>query len=178
MLLVIKLPSRDEQLALNRRRWSEILRDRDLARLSYRIETNAHGQVVMNPPASGDHSYRQSMIILSLRELLGGVPLVVCPISTIDGVKAADVGWYSDERYASVRGPDVFERAAEICVEVISPSNTVSEMIEKKSLYFEADAEEVWFCQPDGTMEFYDHHQPDSRLTASLLCSQFPNKID
>ena len=177
MLLVIKLPSREEQMVLNRRRWGEILRDRYLARLPYRIETNAHGQLVMNPLPSGDHSYRQSMILLRLGELLGGVPLVECPISTIDGVKAADVGWYSDGRYASVRGQDVFERAPEICVEVISPSNAVSEMVEKKSLYFEAGAEEVWFCQQDGTMEFYDHHQPDTRLTTSRLNPSFPSKI-
>ena len=140
MLLQIQLPSRDEQLALNRRRWSEILGDRDLARLPYRIETNAHGQVVMNPPPSGDHSQRQGEIAFQLRTALGGKALPECPISTINGVKAADVGWYSDERYASVRGQEVFERAPEICVEVISLSNTVSEMLEKNILYFDAIA--------------------------------------
>jgi Uma2 family endonuclease len=177
MLLVIKLPSRDEQMALNRRRWGEILRDRDLARLPYRIETNAHGQIVMNPPPSGDHSYRQSMILLRLQALLGGVPLVECPISTIDGVKAADVGWYSDARFAQVRGQDVFEQAPEICVEVISPSNAESEMIQKKSLYFEAGAQEVWFCRQDGTMEFYDRDQPETRLDGSMKGLGFPGRI-
>jgi hypothetical protein len=34
-------------------------------------------------------------------------------------------------------------RAQEICVEALSPSNAVEEMIEKCALYFEAGAKEV-----------------------------------
>ena len=165
-------------MAFNRHRWQAVMNDEALARLPYRIETNAHGQIIMNPPPSGGHSHRQTRIILLLSEALGGMPLAECPISTIDGVKAADVGWYSDETYEQVRGQDVFERAPEICVEVISPSNAASEMLEKKSLYFEAGASEVWYCREDGTMEFYDGSEPGVPRDKSPMCRDFPERID
>ena len=66
-------------------------------------------------------------------------------------------------------------RAPEICVEVISPSNTASEIEEKKQLYFEAGAKEVWLCDDDGTMRFF---LPGSLVPASLLCPDFPVRID
>ena len=58
-----------------------------------------------------------------LQKLLGRQPLSECPISTIDGVQAIDVGWYTGERFRQVRHQQAFERAPEICVEVISPGN-------------------------------------------------------
>ncbi len=155
MQLIIELPPRDELMAFNRQRWSEVLADRTLADLPFKVETNAHGTLLMTPPPSGGHSDRQSRILIQLHQFLGGRPLAECPISTIDGVRAADVGWYSAARFAKVQGQIAFEIAPEICVEVISPSNTDSEMAEKKQLYFEAGAEEVWFCREDGEMEFY-----------------------
>jgi hypothetical protein len=39
-----------------------------------------------------------------------------------------------------IQKPIVLERAPEICVEIISPSNTESEIQEKQALYFEAGA--------------------------------------
>lgn len=178
MLLTIELPPRCEQLAFNRRRWLELLEDETLARLPYKIETNAYGQVLMNPPATGDHSYLQSTILLTLRELLQGQPLTECPVSTVDGVKAVDVAWYSLERFQLVKGQPAFEVAPEICVEVISPSNVSSEMKHKRKLYFEAGAREVWFCEQDGSMAYYLSESADTSASASSLCPDFPHKID
>ena len=45
-----------------------------------------------------------------------------------NGATAADVGWYSSERFESVKGQTVFERAPEICVEILSPDNSDREM--------------------------------------------------
>lgn len=178
MQLIIDLPPRAEQMHVNRQRWVEILADRGLAELPYRIETNAYGQILMTPPASGGHSSRQGEIAFRLRELLGGRSLPECPISTIDGVKAVDVGWYSEQRFAEVFGQLVFEVAPEICVEVLSPSNTKAEMELKRHLYFEAGAEEVWFCQTDGQMSFYSHLEFDKPHSQSLRCPSFPTQID
>jgi Uma2 family endonuclease len=177
MQLVIELPARQDQITFNRRRWTEVLADPALADLPFRIETNAHGQLLMTPPASGEHSDRQSKIILALHQLLGGHPLPECPISTIDGVKAADVGWYSESRFAAVRGQIAFEQAPEVCVEVISPGNTDSEMRQKKKLYFEAGADEVWFCREDGRVEFYESSKPNAPQTTSRACPDFPPSI-
>jgi len=177
MQLTIELPPRQQQIEFNRIRWSEILADQTLAELPYRIQTNAYGQITMTPPASGSHSTRQTRIILQLHRLLGGQPLAECPISTIDGVKVADAGWYSNERFATVEGQAAFETAPEICVEVLSPNNTESEMRLKRQLYFDAGAFEVWLCQPDGSMEFFVESNPHTSQPTSLLATNFPTVI-
>ena len=174
MQFTIQLPPREEQLAFNQKRWGEVLADRGLADLPYRIETNEHGQILMTPLASGGHSTRQTRILLTLDKLLGGQPLAECPISTIAGVKVADAGWYSDARFARVKNQIAFEIAREIGVEVRSPCNTDSEMQTKRQLYFEAGAEEVWLCELDGAMRFYLVNFPDTAQRQSLRCPSFP----
>lgn len=177
MQLIIELPSRERQLEFNRIRWEEVLSDRGLADLPYRIETNAHGQITMNPPASGDHSRRQGEIAYRIRHTLGGQALPECPVSTIDGVKVCDVCWYSDERFSEVEGQTAFEAAPEICVEVLSPSNTETEIRTKRQLYFEAGAEEVWLCNLDGSMSFFHRSSPDEQRAESRRCPEFPATI-
>ena len=47
-------------------------------------------------------------------------------------------------------------RAPEICIEVVSPSNSVKELEEKKTAYLAAGAEEVWIVYPHSKRcEFY-----------------------
>lgn len=169
--------ARQEQTKLNRVRWAKVLADSDLAKLPYRVETNGMGQIIMTPPASGGHSNSQGEIAFRIRQMLGGRTLPECPVSTADGVKVADVGWYSEERFAVVREQQAFEIAPEICVEVLSPSNTTEEMAAKRHLYFEAGAEEVWLCDLESTMQFFIAQQPDFRISKSKLCPQFPLKI-
>jgi len=93
MQLLIELPPRAEQIAFNRKRWAEILDDHSLAGFPGKIESNAFGTVLMGPPASGDHSRLTRVVQRELESRLGGLALPECPVSTIDGVRAADVGW-------------------------------------------------------------------------------------
>ena len=178
MTVVLEVPSRAQALAFNRKRWAEVLEDRELAEWPGKVETNRHGEVLMMPPATGDHSSRQSSILLELHRLLGGRPLPECPISTVDGVRAADVGWYSESRFAKVAGQLVFEVAPEICVEVQSPSNTKRQLAEKRRLYFEAGAEEVWVCDLEGRLRFFHDAAPDVEKELSNRCPGFPEVVD
>jgi Uma2 family endonuclease len=177
MQLVIDLPPREEQLAFNRRRWEEICADPMVASLPGKIETNAHGQILMMSPASGSHSLLQRTICQLLEAQLGGFALPECPVSTLDGVRAADVGWYSEKRFGEVRGQIAFEVAPEICVEVLSPCNTSHEMAAKKKLYFEAGAVEVWFCDEDGSMSFFCADHPGQAIRRSGCCPGFPDSV-
>ncbi len=171
---LLEPPTRAEQLAFNRRRWAEIVADPALADLPGKVESNAYGNVIMMPPASGDHSRRQGEIAFLLRRLLGGLALPECPVSTLEGVRAADVGWYSEERFAEVEGQIAFETAPEICVEILSPANTEREMAEKRRLYFDAGALEVWLCEADGRLRFYS---PEGPLPQSRKCPDFPERV-
>jgi Uma2 family endonuclease len=52
---------------------------------------------------------------------------------------------------------DIFALSApEICVEIISPSNTPNEMEDKIELFLEAGAKEVWLITEDGQDSFYN----------------------
>ncbi|MCA9188656.1 MAG: Uma2 family endonuclease [Planctomycetales bacterium] len=177
MQMIVEIAERQEQLALNRRRWRDLMSDTALAELPFRIETNAHGQIIMNPPPSGVNSYRQSQILLTLRDLIGGQPLAECPLSTLDGVKAVDVGWYSDQRFELVRHQELFEIAPEICIDLLSPGNTATEITHKKKLYFDSGASEVWLCLLTGAMEFYLDSQPEVSQRESRLGPEFPSSF-
>ncbi len=106
-----------------------------------------------------------------------GRVLTECPISTADGVKAADVAWASPECMRELGNRVCFPKSPEICVEVLSPSNTEAEIQEKMALYFDAGAREVWLCAESGAMSFFG---PGSgqQLGASQLCPQFPKQIE
>jgi hypothetical protein len=107
--------------------------------------------------------------------LPAGQAMPECPLSTSDGVKAIDVGWLATTREEHVQKPIVLERAPEIGVEIISPSNTASEIKEKQALYFEAGAQEVWTCGLDGKLRFYVAAGRD--VDASRLCPGFPQEV-
>jgi len=164
------LPSQESQTELNLRRWEELLNDPELARFEGRIETDRHGHIIMSPPAAASHGGMQAEIAYLLRTLIpGGRVLTECPISTADGVKAADIAWASQQRVRELGSRGCFPKAPDICVEVLSPGNTDAEISEKMALYFDAGATEVWICGMAGNMQFYT--SPDGPpANASRLC--------
>lgn len=177
MPLTIQLPSQQEQLAFNCKRWTEVLQDRFLASINYRIETDRHGHLIMSPPASRKHSLLQSEItILLSKHLSNGLTSIESPISTEDGVRVADGAWISKERNETIEA-DLFTIAPEICVEVVSPGNAQAEMAERKALYFEAGAKEVWFCTLEGEMTFYFLEAIETPQPKSTLCPDFVTQV-
>jgi hypothetical protein len=91
-------------------------------------------------------------------------------------VKLVDVGWMSRERYEPMREFKVFEKAPEICVEVLSPSNTRAEMEEKRDLYFEIGCLEFWTVGATGKVRFFGGGGVEH--AASALCPGFPDQIE
>jgi len=172
------LPAIEDRTAFNLKRWEELCRDPVLASLEYRIETDAFGRIVMTPPPSPEHGEAQSRLAILLdRHLSEGRVITECPVSTNGGVRAVDVAWISLERRRDQRGQPVLTRAPEICIEVLSPTNTRAEIEEKKRLYFEAGAEEVWTCGLDGTLRVFLRSDPAS-MASSALAPEFPVEID
>ncbi len=177
MQLIINLPKREEVLANNRQRWEEVVADPRWRDCLDRIETNSLGQIIMSPPAAEPHSDRQGEIVFQLRSLLGGRAKPELPLNTSDGVKALDVGWYSPERHEQVRGQTACEIAPEICIEIISPSNTRNEIMNKFRLYFEAGAIECWQCDQRGAMTYHFSNDIETPQPQSKLCPNFPEVI-
>jgi Uma2 family endonuclease len=154
-------------------RWQELVDDPELARWPGKVETDRFGRTIMSPPPAFGHVSYTGKIIRWLNELSpDGRALPETPVLPADGVKVPDVTWIS-AAYAQeleARKPLVLERAPEICVEVLSPSNSSAEMDENRALYFEAGAHEVWICGLDGKMEFYTRG-------LSRLCPLFPGQL-
>jgi Uma2 family endonuclease len=174
--VTIELPDLKSQTRFNLDRWAEIVSDPRLAKLPDRIETDRHGHILMTPPPGFTHSDRQGQIADLLKDLLpDGRTLPECPISTADGVKAVDLVWLVSGRAELRERPLVLTTAPEICIEVFSPSNTQREIDEKRALYFDAGATEVWICNLDGSMSFFVG--PDHQVPSSSLCPDFPYAI-
>ena len=151
--------------------WQEICADKALQDISYKIELNRWGQIVMSP-AKNKHSVYQGVIQSIVKE---GLTYPKCPIQTEDNVKVADVVWISRERYQQIKNDDVCSIAPEICIEIKSFSNTLEEMKFKKELYFKAGAEEFWLCNESGEMSFFNS---DGQIINSVIVPSFPASIE
>lgn len=127
-------------------------------------------------PVKVSHSAYQGEIEYWLRSLLqGGKTLPECAINTRKGTKVADVGWVSSSRFERIKKETECSIAPEICIEVLSDSNTNEEIQEKQTLYFERGAEEVWICNKKGNISFFD---PQGKIKRSRLAPAFPQHIE
>jgi Uma2 family endonuclease len=155
--------------------WKDVCEDPNLHDLPYKIETNDRGQIVMSPTYAwhGKFAFR---IAQRLEEIHPeGESSVELAIRTTKGTKVADAVWCSADRWAEIKDAYDAPVAPEICVEVRSPTNTDAEMAEKRALYLEAGAEEVWICDSEGRLTFFD---ADGERPASARVPDFPDRID
>ena len=154
--------------------WQDVLNDPSLQNLPYKIELDEKGRILMSP-VNRLHTLYQAKIV---RLLIGlrpeGWHLQEPAVQTKRGVRLPDVAWLSLERNR-IQESNVFTIAPEICVEVLSPSNTVEEINEKKSLYFETGALEVWTCDFAGQMTFSNIA---GLLERSELIGTFPVMVE
>jgi len=95
-------------------------------------------------------------------------------VHTSDGIKAPDL---------SVAPPDFVEKvdqrgflmtAPDLCIEVMSPTDSWEEMRHKCLLYLAAGAKEVWVCNGAGELHFFDG---SGERSDSGLATRIPNKI-
>lgn len=157
--------------------WAEVCESPHLKDLPYKIETNRYGKILMSPSYlwRGGHQVRISRLLGDL--MSGGEVFTECAVDTTDGTRVADVAWISQERLAPHKEVLSLPIGPEICVEILSNSNTREEMQGKMQLYFAAGTREVWLCDKGGKLEFYafDLVGPISR---SRLCPEFPQKLN
>lgn len=154
--------------------WQQVCEHPNLKDLPFKIEINERGQIVMSP-VKILHAIYQGEIEHLLRTLVKtGKSMPECAISTRKGTKVADVAWASPQRLERIKYETECSVAPEICIEVLSKSNT-DEEIKEKQLYFENGAYEVWICTQDGDMSF---HNTGGELESSLLVPDFPKRIE
>ncbi len=118
-------PPSAEQPASNRATYARMLQNAELAGVPGRVKSDSDGNLVVSPPPSRRHSYRQSRILTLLTKLLpDGTALAEYPVSTPAGVKGADVVWLAPGREVVPSGDALDERAPELGVQVLSPASS------------------------------------------------------
>jgi len=154
--------------------WSEVIEDPRLRDLPYKIETNRYGDIVMSP-ASNRHGIVQSKIgALITNSKSNGETISECSVETPEGVKVADVAWASSE-FLAIHGDQIaYTAAPEVCVEISSPSNSGLKMAEKRALYFQQGAHEVWIADFKGSIKFFD---VTGEIDHSRLFPEFPKQV-
>ncbi|MSP28438.1 MAG: Uma2 family endonuclease [Methylococcales bacterium] len=136
--------------------WSEVLTNPSLKDLPFKIELNRYGKIEMSP-ASNKHGRLQLFLgNLLERKLKKGAALTECSIQTSEGVRVADVAWCSNEFIKQHSYETPYSSAPEICIEVVSPSNSKEEMANKVGWYLQAGAKEVWIVWENGVIDYYD----------------------
>ena len=135
-------------------RWAEVINDPTLHDLPYKIELNAEGTIEMSP-ANNWHAAVQACLAHFLRETLpDGMVYTECSILTVAGVRVPDVAWGSAD-FVKEQGVNTpFRRAPEICVEILSPSNSPKEIDAKVKAFLAAGALEVWLARASEGVSF------------------------
>lgn len=157
--------------------WAEVCALPWLRDIPAKIETNRQNKILMSPASSWLSRYESRIALQLGKRMPDGEIFTECPIETEDGTRVADVAWMSQARFAQHKRAISLPVAPEICVEVLSPSNTREEMLQKRLLYYAAGAEEVWLCDDNGNMEFFARGCLEP-VTKSRLCPEFPLCIE
>ena len=154
----------------------ESLRVIEKLNLPFPWETNARGQIIMTPVNYGHSSHVGTLIKLLARVAPNWESGSELGIYTSDGVKAPDVTLASPEYHARhLKDTGYVTEAPEICIEVMSPSNSWQEMQDKMPLYFEVGAQEVWIVDVEGKVFFFA--EGNEKLQNSRLIPEAPQYI-
>jgi Uma2 family endonuclease len=156
---LIEAPLSADELAV---RYRALCDDPRYANVPGKVELDLWGRMVMSP-ASNYHGAVQTALASKLAAM-GGRSFVEASVVTTAGVLVADVAWASDE-FMRLHGFETpYTRSPELCIEVVSPSNSRKEMREKVAGYLEAGATEVWIVFPQSKrIEFHGRQVPLAR---------------
>lgn len=171
---VADLAARESMIAV----WEKLCADPQLAGLPFKVETTGEGKIIMSP-ANLRHASLQGEIVGLLHSLVresgvGGCVMSECPVVTADGVKVPDVAWLSRTQADAFAGKAAAPAAPEVCIEIKSPSNPKKEMDLKRALYFAAGAKEVWVCDEQGVLTFWNL---GGRVKRSKVFPLFPGLV-
>jgi Uma2 family endonuclease len=136
--------------------WHQVLTNPALKNLPFKIELDRLGQLLMSP-ASNAHGAIQADLAAMLKSKFKqrGRVYSECSIQTQDGVRVADVASVSDTFVAAHADATPFPSAPELCVEIVSPSNSKAAIAHKVQLYFAQGAQEVWVVSLKRVLAIY-----------------------
>lgn len=156
--------------------WQQVLRDPVLADVPGKLELTEKGTIELSP-ANTRHSILQAFLTGELRGLRpGGTTLTACAIETRIGVRVPDVAWASPEFMSRHGTRSPLPRAPELCIEVLSPTNSQLQMQQKTAAYLAAGATEAWLIAEDGTIGMFDSGGRVAESALGIALGPLPGK--
>ena len=137
--------------------WAEVVDNPLLKDLPFKIELNKFGKLLMSPASNQNGQIQIEIGHNLMNQLPEGKVIAECSIQTMEGVKIADVAWASEEFINTFAYETPYPKAPEICIEIVSPSNSKAEITEKVNLYLAKGATEVWVIYSDHRILTYSH---------------------
>lgn len=150
--------------------WSEVVSNPLLQNLPFKIELNQFGQLLMSPVSNLHGRIKVRLAAALLNEMPKGEVITGCSIETSDSVKVADVVWASAAFIAEYGYSTPYIKAPELCIEIVSPSDSKQEMALKTELYLARGAQEVWIVHEGAEIDIFTH-------TRQLTKSQFSDSL-
>ncbi len=145
------------------RRWQSLAADPDSPD---HFELDQFGALILTPKPTTGHQRVASAIVRILTAQLGGEAVADVSVLTDRGIRAPDVVWMPTERWTACKGQSPLETVPDVCVEVLSPSNTRQEIEMKIGAYLRGGAREVILVGLKGEIELFG---PQGRREASAL---------
>jgi Uma2 family endonuclease len=142
-----------EKVGITEDQFLQLCRDnRDL-----RMELTAQKELIIMPPAGLNSSWRENMVCFRLTEwaLKDGTGIVLGPSAGYrlpnGAIRGPDASWIRRERLAAFTHEEL-EKFGHLCpdfvAEVMSPSNTLSELKDKMAEYIANGAQLGWLIDP------------------------------
>jgi Uma2 family endonuclease len=151
---------RREELA---RRWNELAADPESPD---HFELNEFGELILTPKPTVGHQRAGSAVAHLLRVLVGGEAVTEVSVLTDRGVRVPDVAWMPTERWNQCKGQSPLQIVPDVCVEVLSPSDTREEISMKVGAYLRGGAREAIVVGLKGEVEFFG---PEGKRESSAL---------
>ncbi len=123
-----------------------------------------HGEPIEVPPAIHQHKFTQQRLLRLLYEPAGRAGEIVMEMGFKIGERnwrIGDLAFVSRELWDAIPKRGYLERAPELVIEILSPSNTTAEMRDKRKLCLENGSLEFWIV--DDTQREVEVCTPDRR---------------
>jgi Uma2 family endonuclease len=135
-----------------------------------------HGELFNVPPAKWKHFLLQERLRDLLQDDAGAAGKAATefgfrPLSG-DDYRIADVAFTSIERWKATDPDGYFRGAPEIVIEILSPSNTATEMLDKEKLCLENGCVQFWIVDP--ALRLVKVSTPDGRAFTYSTGQEIP----
>jgi Uma2 family endonuclease len=133
-------------------RWAELAADPNAP--DY-YELNEYGELILTPRPTNRHQRVAQTVARQLTEQLGMEAVTEVSVLTDKGIRVPDVVWMPEASWAASVDQTPLLKVPDVCVEVLSPSNTREEISMKVAAYLRGGAREVLVVELSGAVSIF-----------------------